>query len=214
MKNLIVGKNSIIVKKLLKNYNDLESIFDIVSHTELNSISNKYNKCYIFSYSLHKKDNEVIIDWCCVNCKKVFYISSSSVVVAMHGELYKYPKIKMNAEDYGVQNYKNFFIRRLGYVVDNEMKSNYIRYITDLTDIKHILISNDNAIVINNFKINPNLYDKSLRLKIIMWYSLIQYYIMPFSIILRPIDLIFKILKLQNYGYTSLGDRLWTYMKK
>lgn len=214
MNNLIVGKNSVIVKNLLKNFTDLPLFFDVVSHSELFSLKLYYDKCYIFSYSLSEIDNQKIIDWCCANCNKVYYISSSSVIVAKHGELYSYPKIKMLAEEYGCANYKNFYIRRLGYVVSNEKKEYYISYTTEINDIHKILLSNDNVSVENIFNINPNLKKNKIKSKIIMGYSLFQYWIMPASILLRPIDLILKILGIRSYGYTSLGDRLWMSMKK
>jgi hypothetical protein len=205
----IIGSNS----KLFKTINSKidQSIFKLVllSHKDIGDVDEIINPI-IFSYSKSSlSENLIMIDLISKKTKgKILYISTTAVFACTISEKYSYSTNKKKIENYIITK-DNISIIRIGLVenlFDETKICGQIKYssITKIVSCITDAYEHDNKII-NAWetKYIPGSSLNNLFLKV--EFFLLKIFKSHFFYT-RPIDLIFKLIGFNNYGYTFLSN--------
>ena len=208
----IVGKNS-KVYQIYKSSIKKVFIIDIeISHKDIDEIKTLINPI-IFSFN---NDNlsaniEMLSKIHLKSKGRIIYISSSAIYSTYHAKGYKYPFLKLSVENYIKSNFENYSILRLGVIKElNDKSSLYgnINLTEKKTFINSILVSlnesrNVNSWIQAKFPLNF-LQNMSLNFTHLLYHLLKRNFYIS-----RPVDLLLRFLKLNQYGYTYLSNYLF-----
>lgn len=192
---LIIGSNSKIIKLIGTFCNA-----DLVSHSNI-PLNGDYKSAYIFSYSSDKKENKSLLDKVHnLNIANTVYISS--ITAGIHERYhFKYPAIKRYCEILAAE--RGFNIVRIGLIV--ETMKHVPKYgtfaITEINEIVNMINNNESSCKDPEIKFFggkiTKLFEK-IYLKVLILLG-------PFSFLMRPLDLILKIIGHSWYGYNSIA---------
>lgn len=204
-KNLVIGKNSTLIKLLLEKHPVLKDNVHFISHTEAASeCSKEWEYIFVFSYSKKLSENIHLAQQVATNGGRIVYISSISASISP-GWLPRYPKIKLMCESI-FKDICNAQVVRLGCFEElySFEDAGLLIPITSLNDLKSlILLQSHDAIVVNLFKFVPK-GTRSTRMTI---YLAIYKSLGGNLLLLRPFDFLFRLMKLPIYGYTLKAIR-------
>ncbi len=218
-KVLIIGKNSRLVKEMIAHNPGV--FFKAVSHKDIINGNVNLDDFFcdfiaIFSYSKNKKENQALIDLVCKSKKIILYISTCAVIVVETTPYYLYPNVKKAAEDYGLSNYSNFSVLRLG-MFDEGYGNRGLLCVSNIGELVEYLKESSNIgqyKVKNLFKIVDYGYSSALEKLVFDVYNNSSERLGRFAILLRPFDVIANILGYRSYGYTSLSGIKWSSMMR
>ena len=211
----IIGSNSILYNKIkdqLTNYNIIE-----LSHKDLCSVKEIVNPV-VFSYSKESlSDNLDMLDLVLKKTTgKIIYISTSAVYACAVSNKYSYASNKKNIENHIISR-DNVVIIRIGLVENLFDKAKICG------QIKYSSIAKIVSCIIGAFERNIKIIDawETIHIK----GSILNNVFLKIELLLlkifksyffytRPIDLIFKLIGFNNYGYTFLSNNHQTKSKK
>lgn len=204
-KNLVIGKNSKLIKLLLDKYPTLNDNVHFISHTEAAlECLKEWENIFVFSYSRKLSENIHLAQQVSTCRSSVVYISSISASISS-GWLPKYPRTKLMCEKI-FKDICNAKIVRLGCF--EEIYSfehvGLLVPISSLNDLKSLVLLRDQDDIIENlFSFTP----KGTRNIRMTMYLAIYRLLGGNLLLLRPFDLLFKVMKLSIYGYTLKAIR-------
>jgi hypothetical protein len=203
----IIGCNSILYKNIkpkLNNFNINE-----LSHKDLNSVNEIVNPI-VFSFSKNSLlENLAMIDIITKKAKgKIIYISTTAVLACNITEQYFYARTKKKIENYIITK-DNIAIIRIG-MVENLFDENNIAGTIKYSSISKIVFSVQEAFetkkkIINAWETKYILGSARNNLFLKTEFLLLKIFKSHFFYT-RPIDLLFKLMKFNNYGYTFLSN--------
>jgi hypothetical protein len=195
--NLIIGKNSLIVKKISKKLIN----FEFISHRDIKKYDlNKYNFIFLFSWPKNvDKGFRDLLEL--IPKKKLIFISSIAVFSCfLRPQPYKYPNQKLLIENYVLKN--NGSVLRLGIFHKSwsSFNSNVMPYTSYDSLIKLLNSwSMSNSKVINLFDLNENDVTNSIFFNFL--YKIHSQINIKFIRVFM--DTILKFSGSKNYGYTK-----------
>jgi hypothetical protein len=217
MKILIVGKNSKIFGLLIEHLRQNKSLtIDSVSGKAIVDdkleIKSSFDYVLVLSYSKISRDNFVLLDRISHCSKNIIYISTLAAISHELGYRYRYPSVKREAEIYLLNNsnYSDVQIIRIGTILDSSKVNNlYGSYkYTNVEDlflqIEEKIKNKSQARLVSVFSVGmgrkrEGIHDiiyKSYR-RILLWSPLS-------AILIRPFDMVLKVLGYEWYGYSCI----------
>jgi hypothetical protein len=199
-KNLIIGKNSSIVREI---YGYLTN-FECISHYDIKSTNLKqYDYIFLFSWSKTSlEDNKKLI--LLIPAKKLIFISTFAVhSLSQRSQWNRYPKDKKICEDLVLQ--QNSKVLRIG-VVSNNIVLNSFTFIP-FTNIKKLadLLNEWNSSmpkVTNFFDIKEGQIKGIKRIFGILFYTIAKQ--LPSKFVFQaPFEVFAKALNIKSYGYSA-----------
>jgi hypothetical protein len=206
----IVGKNSVLYNSLKEQISLQFEIISELSHSDIHENMDEVINPIIFSYSKSSlKENLDMIDLIINRYRgKVLYISSTAVLACSASDRYAYPRYKKTIENHILKR-DDITILRLGLVEglfkETSMAGN-VKYSSKSNILQSINKSfNSHSKIINAWeeKTISGSFSANLFLKIELY--LFKFFKSHFFLT-RPIDLIFKFIGFNNYGYTFLSN--------
>jgi hypothetical protein len=203
----IIGSNSILYKNLktqLFNHNVKE-----LSHKDLNSVKEIVNPI-VFSYSKKSlSENLSMMDLISKKTKgKILYISTTAVLACAISDKYLYSTNKKKIENHIIPK-DNISIIRIGLVenlFDKTKICGQIKYssITKIVSCIKDAYEHDTKIINawETIRIKGSILNNAfLKVEFFLLKIFKSYFFYT-----RPIDLLFKLMKFNNYGYTFLSN--------
>lgn len=200
-KRLVVGKNSKVVSAL----NLDRDKYICVSHKDINEFKVRgfYKDVIVFSYAKSLNENIKFLSNLARYTDNIIYISTTSTSYSSAGMLYQYPTVKLATENY-LQNsgiFKNVLVIKLGIVISNGAiwKKPGSYQITRIDLLQSVLEKTQQTGVIECWEKTETNFDNWLEKLMFIIYKKIQN--RRTWRLLRPIDLILKLMGCSWYGY-------------
>jgi hypothetical protein len=211
---IILGRNSKVWQSLKKSNLLINTPILAIGHAELTTFRFfPGDNVLVFSYSRSVKENFLLLDYLSKQNKvSVFYISSASTNVTSITRCYSYPRIKQQALEDAIR-ICNAKIINIGWVynVVTELPSG----LTAATSVDEIAMliqegmpSSDR--LLNLFHLVERPFQREFEQKLYRWYGKLIRGCGSYPCLLRPLDLILRILGMRWYGYLYLSNRLWS----
>jgi hypothetical protein len=211
---LIIGKNSKIWNKIKKDIKKNRVITEI-SHDQLRFLKKqkRFDEIWIFGYSINVNENyDLLHSAVSIKYKKCFYFSSKTTNICQVTKDYKYPMIKKISEDF-LKRYNNTYIVRLGLVYG---KTSDIpgggSYVTSYKEIIKFINQDKRRIWYNKdidlAKLIIKNFSSEFERAVYKLYGLILMSGLFRPILLRPIDLILRLIGWRWYGYFYLSNNI------
>ena len=205
----IVGKNSKVYQLYKSSINKVFKIDKEISHKEINEVDTLVNPI-IFSFDNDNLSSnfQMLNQIKDITKGKIIYISTSAIYSMYYSNGYKYPSMKLSLENFIKNNFEDYSVLRLGVI--KELKDESFLYgKINLTDekifINSLSVSLNESRNVNSWTQRelPSNFTQSASLNLLHILSFILKRNFYFT---RPLDLILKILKLNQYGYTYLSN--------
>jgi hypothetical protein len=211
---IILGKNS-NVWRLLKKSNFLAElpIFPI-GHDDVGKFEFlPLDQIWVLSYSRLASENYLLLKKLSnINNISVFYVSSASTNVNSITQCYKYPKIKQQAQEDAV-SLCNARIITIGLFFEDvtELPSG----LTASTSVHQLAVAmrnidNHPEQPANLFKMVDRPFSTSFEKILYVLYGRLLKRCGGFPCLLRPIDLVLRLVGMRWYGYLYLSNKLWS----
>lgn len=212
MRKIIIGKNSNLYKEFRYEFDD---IFDLaISHKDLQNFGTKKTDIYfILSYGQSEKEmSQLLNEIKKIKHNNVILLSTSAVIVSKYSQCYSYPRLKMMQENFFIKKMSNFIIYRVGTVLrKNNLYQNRGTCVLNsnlfFKTLKKLLSGEFVSQVVQEYEfveIKKNTFESIIYL--IYTVTIRLFY--RFPCVLRPIDLMLKILNYPWYGYGTLSLKL------
>lgn len=216
MREVVLGRSAKIWQAINKRPGVTERFQHAIGHAQLATFAfTPEDRVWVLAYSRNPQENTAMLARLKqAGVAEVVYISSSSTIIAPLTNCYEYPRAKKQAEDEAAA-LPNGRVLTLGLVVEHE---------SELPAGANAAITIDE---IARFMLAPYWpIDQGRRahlLRIVhrpfrhgferMMYGLYGALMRPLQrkpCLLRPLDLVLRILNMRWYGYTYLSNQLWT----
>jgi len=212
MRKIIIGKNSNLYKEFKKEFDE---IFDLaISHKDLhNFVIKKTDIYFILSYGQSEKEmSQLLSEVIKIKQNNVILLSTTAIIVSKYSKCYAYPKLKMMQENFFSAKMSNFIIYRVGTVLrKNNLYHNRGTCVlnSDLffRTLKKLLSGEFVCQVVEEYEF-VRIEKNTLESIIYFIYTVTIRLFYKFPCVLRPIDLILKILNYRWYGYGALSLKL------
>ena len=205
----IIGKNSRLYKNLKTSISNKFHVVEELSHSDISRCTKILNPI-VFSFSPNNFiSNADLIDEIYSKLEgSLTYISTSAVLACATSIKYKYPRVKKEIENYLLKK-ENITILRVGVVEDLINKSCFFGRIK-LSSSEIIVqglfdaFNSDNKII-NCWK--EVFLSNNMKNSFIYSFEMLLFKFLKKRFYLsRPFDIIFKLIKYNNYGYTFLSN--------
>lgn len=211
---VIIGANSKVWKSLFESclLNDLFIV--VIGHRDVAEFKFKAgDKVWVFSYSRKVGENNRIISLLASNANiQVFYVSSASTNVASITHCYNYPTVKMKAH-VDALNICNAYVVTIGFFY-NEVKElpGGITAATSMHELAQAMrdLTYMPGQMINLFKLVNRPFRSVLEKILYKSYGKLLNLCGRNPCLLRPFDLLLRIVGMRWYGYLYLSNRLWS----
>jgi len=217
---LIIGKNSRLWMMLSKHRDvkATEANFHAVSSQDIynlskNLLQQSFSHAVVFSYSNKMTQNMKLLRNLRLLVANIIYISTCSVIAADRGYPYRYPRIKRQVEIFArdAKLFKGLRIIRLGIVegtFDHDNLKGFYKY-TSLGMIARQIqwqdFRNQPVVIFENLFVTlENYIDQSIESFFFKIYRRILLLHPIMGGVLRPIDVIFRALGWNWYGYNCV----------
>lgn len=211
---IILGKNS-KVWRLLKKSNFLAElpIFPIGHDDVENFEFLPLDQIWVLSYSRVPSENYILLKKLSnINNINVFYVSSASTNVNSITRCYNYPKIKQQAQEDAV-SLCNARIITIGYFY--EAVTDLPSGLTAATSVHQLAVAmrnidNHSDQSVNLFRMVDRPFSTFFEKTLYVLYGQLLKRCGRFPCLLRPIDLVLRLVGMRWYGYLYLSNKLWS----
>jgi hypothetical protein len=211
---IVLGRNSKVWQSLKKSHFLVSTPILAIGHAELTTFRFlSGDNVLVFSYSRSAKENFLLLEHLSKQNKvSVFYISSASTNVTSVTRCYNYPRVKQQALEDAI-SICNAKIINIGwfYNVVEELPSG-LTVATSVDEIAMLIQegmpSSDRFL--NLFHLVERPFRSGFEKKLYSLYGVLMKGCGRYPCLLRPIDLILRILGMRWYGYLYLSNRLWS----
>lgn len=215
VRNVVVGGGSSAWRTLADISVVSDQMHRVIGHKDLAQFEfTSLDRVWIFSYSRKNVENEAIFEQLRIaGVNEVIYISSSSAIVSQRTDCYEYPRVKQAAE-ISVLTMPQARVLTIGllYSDPKELPAGD-NIATSYQELANFMLA---PIWSESEPRRKRLFRKvsipfSNRAESIIYrlYIRLMKYAGARPCLLRPIDLILRILHLRWYGYVTLSNRLW-----
>jgi hypothetical protein len=214
-REIILGRNSKVWLGLTKDERIAAKNFVAIGHAELESFAfTTTDRVWVLSYSRNPLENEQLLRYLeDANINEIVYVSSSSVRVSSVTQCYEYPRVKLAAE-LKAQSINGAKILTIGliYSSENELPAGQ-NIATHLGELAAFMVapswSDGEGRRKNLFKVVRRPFKSGFENIAFNCYGVLMKASGSYPCLLRPFDLVFKLLDMRWYGYVYLSNRLW-----
>lgn len=215
VREVVVGRNAKVWRAASADAAVAARFKTVISHAEVATFEFRpVDRVWIFSYSRDPRQNEQIFGRLAeANVKEVVYISSATTNIAALTSCYEYPRVKRRAE----QDARRILDARIlcfGLVVDSLEQVPAGRNATTLQSrINEFLLGptwpsrRDQPTLLFSMEQRP--FRGAWERILYGCYGALQWRVRKWPCLLRPVDMLLRVLGIRWYGYVHLSNRLW-----
>jgi hypothetical protein len=215
-REVIIGRNSKVWRSLSRSPTLAARVTAAIGHSDITSFPfTSADRVWVFAYSRHPEENsKLLITLERAAVREVVYVSTATTIVTRLTDCYQYPRVKQAAES-EARLRLNARILTLGLVVADLQAVPPGRHMVTLENC------------IEQFMLEPRwpheegrtmrLFERVEVPFVRVWeaglhrtYDRLQWILRRWPCVLRPLDLILRVVGIRWYGYVNLSDRLWT----
>ncbi len=215
IREVVIGRNSRVWRKSGANRLVSERFKYAIGHDEVSSFAfSPVDRVWVFSYSRKEAENSRLLDALeAAAVHEVVYVSTATTIVTRFTRCYGYPAVKQIAED-EARLRLNARVLTLGLVVDR---------IDELPPGLNVTTLQG---AIEEFLLAPSWpYEGGRRMRLFEtvavpfvrpWearlhraYNEFQWLVRYWPCVLRPVDVVLRVIGIRWYGYVNLSNRLW-----
>lgn len=211
---IILGKNSKVWALLKKSNFLVELPIFAIGHNDIKNFEFfPFDQIWVLSYSRVSSENYFLLKKLSdINNINVFYVSSASTNVNLITQCYNYPKVKQQAQEDAV-SLCNARIINIGWVYEavTELPSG----LTAATSVDQLAVAmrnidNHSEQPVNLFRMVDRPFLTSFEKNLYVLYGQLLKCCGRFPCLLRPIDLVLRMVGMRWYGYLYLSNKLWS----
>lgn len=214
-REVILGRSAKIWQALAKRPGMAARFACAISHTELPLFTfTKHDRVWVLAYSRQPQDNSRMLQQLqAAGVAEIVYITSSSTIIAPRVHCYEYPRAKKQAEDEAAALPQGKVLT-LGLVVEtpDELPAG-INAVTTIDAMAAFMLSPrwtaDGGKRTHLLRIVQRPFGNVLERGLYALYGALMRVVPRQPCLLRPFDLMLRIMGMRWYGYTFLSNRLW-----
>jgi hypothetical protein len=214
LRDVVVGKNARLWKAMCDRPDVKRAKITALGHADLHQLTTLHNtRVWILSYSRNAEENAALFRRLKeLLVSEAVYISTATSNVAALTQCYGYPSVKARAETQAA-DILAARIARIGVVYsDKTSLPSGIVAATPLDDLCALITGrhkpNADA-VLNLFTLHEKPFASGLESLAFRLYGALHNVCRPWPCVLRPVDLVCKLLGWNWYGYLYLSNRQW-----
>ena len=218
-REVVLGAHSKVWRALSRSSQIAERFRIAIGHSELRQFAFSSNdRVWVFAYSRKQQENTALLQALQqAGVREVVYVSSAATIVTRFTRCYRYPTVKRLAEN-EARDRLNARILVLGIVYESSSELPYgVSAGTALTSIAEFLLAPrwpfEDGAVARLFAMVEKPFVRGWEARLHRWYSATQWALRRWPCVLRPLDLILRIVGIRWYGYVNLSNRLWSSTK-
>jgi len=215
-REVVLGRSSTVWRRLGADPALAGRVGASIGHLDLaNFAFTPADRVWVLSYSREPLENSALLarlrD---AGVREIVYVSSSSTIVTQRTRCYEYPRVKQQAEDevLALPNAKVLTIGLMhGDASELPAGTNIATRYADLAAFMQSPDWPDNGGRRKRlFHVEQRPFGSSFERRLCDTYTALLMAAGSRPCLLRPIDLILRLLGMRWYGYTCLSNRLWT----
>lgn len=215
MREVVLGRSSAVWRRLTADPALAARIGAAIGHHELAGFTfTPADRVWVLSYSRVPAENSALLarlrD---AGVAEIVYVSSSSTIVAQRTRCYEYPRVKQQAEDEALA-LPNARVLTLGLMHDDPAElpagdNIATRYDTLAAFMQSPDWPDGDGRRKRLFRIERRPFRSGIERALARAYGAALDAAGAHPCLLRPLDLLLKLLGMRWYGYTFLSNRLW-----
>ncbi|TXH48624.1 MAG: hypothetical protein E6Q93_26370 [Burkholderiaceae bacterium] len=215
-REIVLGRNSTVWRRLATHPALAGTSFTAIGHHDLSGFDfSSHDRVWVFSYSRVPAENHAMLARLgAAGVAEIAYLSSSSAIVTRRTRCWEYPRVKQQAEDEALA-LPNGKVLTVGLMHADAAElpagDNIATSYDMLADFMRSPAWTDgDGRRRHLFRIEPRPYRSGLERALARLYGAALDACGTQPCLLRPIDLLLRLLGMRWYGYTFLSNRLWT----
>jgi hypothetical protein len=215
IRDVVLGRNSAVWLNLVRIEAVAQHIQHVIGHRELESFDfTPADRVWVLSYSRNVEDNQAIFRRLrAAGVREVVYVSSSSTIVNRETSCYEYPRVKGRAETH-VLTLPQARVLTIGMMYSDERElpagDNISTHYDELAEF--MLAPRwpvDGARRKLLFRVVSRPFANRMERGMYRLYGHAMDLVRSRPCLLRPADLVLRMLRMRWYGYTYSSNRLW-----
>lgn len=215
-REIVVGRNSKVWQRLSRDPAVAARMDQAIGHHDLTSFAfTTTDRVWVLSYSRSPSQNAALLQRLNdASVREVIYVSSASSIVATKTRCYEYPSVKHQAEEAALLN-PNARILTIGLMHDDptELPSG-TNIATSYKELAEFMVEpcwpDDQSRRKLLFHVERIPFDGAMDDWLFRLYGRLIAATGTMPCMLRPIDLMLRLMGIRWYGYTYLSNRAWT----
>lgn len=214
-REIVLGRNSTVWRLLSSHPQLAEASFTAIGHHDLAAFDFKpADRVWVFSYSRMPAENSAMLARLgAAGVAEIVYLSSSSVIVTRRTRCWAYPRVKQQAEDeaLALPNGKVLTVGLMHADAAELPAGNNIAttYDTLAAFMRSPAWTDGGGRRRHLFSIESRPYRSGLERGLARLYGAALDACGTRPCLLRPVDLLLRLMGMRWYGYTFLSNRLW-----
>jgi hypothetical protein len=216
VREVIIGRNSRVWRCASLNPDVARKFAVAIGHADVSTFKfSPRDRVWVFSYGRRVRDNSRLLGrLVSAGVTDVVYVSSAATVVARLTSCYRYPRVKLAAEEEARRRLRAHVLT-LGLVVERIEELPPGRNAATMQAALDAFLLNpswphDGGIRMRLFETVAVPFQATWEARLHRAYDTLQWAVRWFPCLLRPIDVVLRLIGIRWYGYVNLSNRLWT----
>jgi hypothetical protein len=220
MREVVLGRSAKIWQAIARRPGMAERFQHAVGHAELGAfVFTPQDRVWVFAYSRAPRENTAMLSFLArAGVAEVVYVTSSSTIIAPLTDCYEYPRAKKQAEDEAFAM-PHGRVLTLGLVVETEEELPAgANAATTIDEIARFMLAPQWRLADGKrthlLRIVQRPFEGAgggaFERELYALYGALMSLLARKPCVLRPLDLVLRVLGMRWYGYTFLSNRLWT----
>lgn len=215
-REVVLGRSSTVWRRLAADAGLARRGVVAIGHHDLASfVFTPADRIWVLSYSRVPAENAAMLAHLhAAGVAEIVYISSASTIVSQRTRCYEYPRVKQQAED-GALSLPNAKVLTIGLMHEDTAElPGGTNVATRYDDLAAFMLEpdwpDDGGRRKRLFRIEQRPFSSALERLLARAYGTALDACGAHPCLLRPLDLLLRLLGMRWYGYTFLSNRLWT----
>lgn len=216
MRDVVLGSSSTVWRRLATNPALAARVSAAIGHRELAGfVFTPADRVWVLAYSRLPAENSAMLARLReAGVREIVYVSSASTIVSQRTRCYEYPRVKQQAEDETLA-LPNAKVLTIGLMHEHTAElPGGANVATRYDDLAAFMLKpvwpDDGGRRKRLFRIQERPFGSSLERLLARAYGIALDACGAHPCLLRPLDLLLRLLGMRWYGYTFLSNRLWT----
>lgn len=216
MREVVLGRGAKIWRSISRRPGVAERFTHAIGHQELATFAfTPEDRVWVFAYSRQPRENAAMLARLRqAGVAEVVYVTSSSTIIAPLTSCYEYPRAKKLAEDEAFALPQGRVLT-LGLVVESEDElPGGANAATTIDEIARFMLAPAWPLAQGKrahlLRIVRRPFGGAVEQAFYGLYGVLMTMLARKPCLLRPLDLLLRVLGMRWYGYTFLSNRLWT----
>jgi hypothetical protein len=216
MREVVLGRSAKIWQSIKQRPGMAERFKHEIGHGQLADFSfTSQDRVWVFAYSRVPQENSAMLRRLLdAGVAEIVYVSSSSTIIASRTSCYEYPRAKKLAEDEAA-SLPQGRVLTLGLVVttEAELPAGH-NATTTIGEIATFMLSPQWSLGLGRRAHLLRIVQRPFRSRaervLYTLYGTLMRLLQRQPCLLRPLDLVLRVLGMRWYGYTFMSNQLWT----